>query len=105
MNVKIIEQLEFELSYFEAAVQQLRYKHQVIRLYFFCDFVNLKSLEYFLRIQLSGIIAITNISGKSESPWKMPQWIFPSAKVCPSVNSRFLFSLAFVMKFMSKSDI
>ena len=61
------------------------------------DFVNLKPPKQFLSIWLSSIISLTNNSGESE---------FTSARVClPAVNSSFQFSLAFVMKIMTLSDI
>ena len=45
-------------------------------------------------------------SGESESLMKMPVKIFISASVCtPTVNFTFQFSVIFVMKFRSFSDI
>ena len=56
-------------------------------------------------MRLSGLIIITNRNGKSASPWKMPHWIFASAKVFLSVvNSTYQFFMKSVMNFMTLSD-
>ena len=55
----------------------------------------------FLSMSLSGIIAITNNSSKSESPWKIHLWIFTTVKICPStVNPTTQFFIAHLIKFM-----
>ena len=55
---------------------------------FSCDLLNLYPAVHFLRIWLSGMMAITKSNGESASPWNMPLWIFTSAKLCPpAVNS------------------
>ena len=52
---------------------------------------------HFLRMKLSGIMAITNSNGDCASPWNMPLWIFTSAKVFPpAVNSTFQVSIVFL---------
>ena len=44
-------------------------------------------------------IAKPNSSSKSESPWKIPLWIFTSVRICSSVAySTLLFSVALVIK-------
>ena len=51
---------------------------------------------HFLNIKLSGIIV--NNNRKSESPWKIPLWIFTSAKAFPpNVNSDNQFFMASVI--------
>ena len=41
---------------------------------------------------MSEIIAITNSISKSESPWRMPGWIFTAAEIfLPAVNSFLVF--------------
>ena len=55
---------------------------------------------------LSGIIVITYNNGESVFLWKIPLWIFTSAKVFPpAFNSTFQFFIASVMNFMTLSDI
>ena len=55
---------------------------------------------------MSGIIAIITSNGESASPWKMPCWIFTSAKVfLLTVNSTVQFFMVSMMNFMTLSDI
>ena len=55
---------------------------------------------------MSGIIAITNCSDDNESSLKIALWIFSSARVfSPAVCSTLQFFMAFVVKFMTLSDI
>ena len=54
----------------------------------------------------SGFMAIMNSRGDSASPWKIPLWIFVSAKLLPlAVNSTLQFFMFFSMKFMTSCDI
>ena len=51
-------------------------------------------------------MAIMNSKGDSASPWKMPLWIFVSAKLFPpAVNSTHQVFMVFLMKFMTSCDI
>ena len=51
-------------------------------------------------------MAIMNSRGDSASPWKIPLWIFVSAKLFPpAVNSTLQFFMFFSMKFMISCDI
>ena len=51
-------------------------------------------------------MAIMNCKGDSASPWKIPLWIFASAKLFPpAVNSTLQFFMVFSMKFMTSCDI
>ena len=50
---------------------------------FFCDPLSLYLAVHFLSMWFSGIIAIMNSWGDSASPWKIPLWIFVSAKLFP----------------------
>ena len=52
----------------------------IFSMYIGADFVNLYPLELFLSMQFSGIILIIIITDESSSPWKIPVWIFTSAK-------------------------
>ena len=60
----------------------------------------------FLSTWLSSIIAITNNSGDSKSPWKIRLWIFFSVKLFPpAVNSTVPVLVVFTIKFMTSSDV
>ena len=64
---------------------------------FFCVLVNLLPPVHFLSIWLFGITTITESNDQSASLWKIPPWIFTSAKVLPStLNYTFLFFMTFV---------
>ena len=52
-------------------------------LIFSCDLLSLYPAMHFLRMWLSGIIAITYSDGDSASPWNIPLWIFTTAKLFP----------------------
>ena len=55
---------------------------------------------------LSGVTAISNNDDDSASSWKIPLWIFSTAKVFPpAVNYTFQFFMASVVNFMTLSDI
>ena len=70
-------------------------------LIFTCDLLSLYPGVHFLIIWLSGIMAIMNSKGDSASPWKIPLWIFVSAKLLPpAVNSTLQAVMVFSMKFM-----
>ena len=75
-------------------------------LIFSCDPLSLNPAMHFLSMWLSGIMAIMNSKGDSASPWKIPLWIFVSAKPLPPAAS---FTLqvckVFSMKFMTSCDI
>ena len=46
-------------------------------------------------------MAIMNSQGDSASPWKIPLWIFVSARLFPpAVNSTLQFFMVFSMKFI-----
>ena len=47
-----------------------------------------------------------NSKGDSASPWKIPLWVFASAKLFPpAVNSTLQVYMVFSMKFMTSCDI
>ena len=55
---------------------------------------------------LSGIIATTNSNGKNTSTKKLPPWMFPWGKLFPlAVNSTFQFLMAFILNFLTFSNI
>ena len=55
---------------------------------------------------LSGIMAVMNYKGDRASPWKIPLWIFASAKVLPlAVNSALQVFMVFSIKSITSSDI
>ena len=65
-------------------------------LVFSCDLLSLYSAVHFLRMWLSGIMAITKNNSDSGYPWNMPLWIFTSAKLSPfAVNSTLQVSMVF----------
>ena len=65
-------------------------------LIFSCDLLSLYPAVHFLSMWISGIMAIMNIRGDSASPWKIPLWIFVSAKLFPpDVNSTLQFFMVF----------
>ena len=75
-------------------------------LIFSCDLLRLYPAVHFLSIWLSGIMAIMNSKGDSASPWKIPLWIFVSAKLLPpAVRSTLQVCMVFSMKFMTLCDI
>ena len=51
--------------------------------YFSCDLWSLYQPVHFLSIWFNGIIAIIKSNGDSASSWKIPLWIFTSAKLFP----------------------
>ena len=51
-------------------------------LIFTCDLLSFYPAVHFLKMWLSGIMAITYNNGDGASPWNMPFWIFTSAKLC-----------------------
>ena len=60
---------------------------------------------YFLRVRLSGIIAITNSNRENASPWNITVLIFTTAYVFPPVvGSIFHVFIASGKKFMTSSD-
>ena len=72
-------------------------------LIFSCELLSFYLAMHFLSMWLSGIIAIMKSNGDSASPWKIPLWIFASAKFLPpAVNSTLQ---VFMIKFMTSSDI
>ena len=73
---------------------------------FSCDLLSLYQAVHFLSMWFSGIMAIMNSRGDSASPWKIPPWIFVSAKLFPpAFNSTLQFFMFFSMKFMVSCDI
>ena len=51
-------------------------------------------------------MTIMNSKGDSASPWKIPLWIFVSAKLFPpAINSTLQFFMVFSMKGMVSCDI
>ena len=63
---------------------------------FSCDLLSLYPAVHFLSMWFSGIIAIMNGRGDSASPWKIPLWIFVSAKLFPpAVNSTLQFFMVY----------
>ena len=75
-------------------------------LIFSCDLLSLYPAVHFLSMWLSGNVATMNSKGESASPWKIPLWIFVSAKLSPpAVNSTFQVFMVFSMKFKTSCDI
>ena len=73
---------------------------------FSCDLLSLYPAAHFLRMWLSGIMAITNSKSDNVSPWKIPLWIFVSVKLLPlAVSSTLQVCMVFSMKFMTSCDI
>ena len=61
---------------------------------------------HFLSMWLSGIMAFMNSKGDSVSPWKIPLWIFASAKIlAPVVSSTLQVCMVLSMKFMTSCYI
>ena len=70
------------------------------------NFVNCYRIVHFLSMWLSGIIAITNSNGDSASPWKIPLWIFTTAKLfSPVVNYTLQISIVISINLMTLPDI
>ena len=75
-------------------------------LIFSCNLLSLYPAVHFLSMWLSGIMAIMNSKGDSTSPWKIPLWIFVSAKLLPpAVSSTLQVYMVILMKFMTSCDI
>ena len=75
-------------------------------LIFSCDLLSLYPAVHFLSMWLSGIMAIMNSKGDSVSPWKIPLWVFISAKLLPpAVSSTLQVCMVFSVKFMTSCDI
>ena len=75
-------------------------------LIFSCDLLSWYPAVHFLSMWFSVIMAIVNSMSNSASPWKIPLWIFVSAKLFPpAVNSTLQFTMFFSMKFMISCDI
>ena len=75
-------------------------------LIFSCDLLSLYPLVHFPSKCLSGIIAILNGNWDSTSPWKIPLWIFASAKILPyDVYFILQIFLVFSIRFNTSSDI
>ena len=71
-------------------------------LIFFCDLLSLYPAEHFLRMWLSGIIAITNSYADSASPLNMHLWIFITAKLFPpAINSTLQVCMVFLINSMT----
>ena len=60
---------------------------------------------YFLRIWLSGIIAIANRNGDIASSWNIPLWIFTSMFCSPAIYSTIQVSMVFSIHCMISSSI
>ena len=64
------------------------------------DLLSLYPAVYFLNMWFSGIMAVMNSKRDSASPWKIPLWIFVSAKLLPrAVSSTLQVCMVFSMKF------
>ena len=75
-------------------------------LIFSCDLLSLYPAAHFLRMWLSGLMAITNSNGDCASPWNMRLCIFTSAKLFPpAVNSTLQISMVFLINCMTCSGI
>ena len=75
-------------------------------LIFSCDLLSLYLAVHFPNMWLIGIMAIMNSNGDSASPWKIPLWIFVSAKLLPpAVNYTLLIFMVFSIKYTTSSDI
>ena len=71
-------------------------------LIFSCDLLSLYPAVHFLSKWFSGIMGITYSKGERASPWKIPLWIFASAKLLPpAVNSTLQVFLVFSRKFIT----
>ena len=93
-------------SSFSFFVNNLMSSMYIRWLIFSCDLLSLYPAAHFLGMLLSGIMTIMNSKGDSGSPWKMPLWIFVSAKLLPSAVS-FTLQVFMVcsMNFMTSCDI
>ena len=75
-------------------------------LIFSSDQVSLYPAVYFFSMWLSGIMTIMNSNNDRVSPWKIPLWIFASAKLLPpAVNSTFQVFMILSIKIMTSCDI
>ena len=75
-------------------------------LIFSSDLLNLYPAVHFLSMWLIGIMAIINNKGDNASPWKIPLWIFVSAKLLPpAVNSTLQVFIISSLKFMTSCNI
>ena len=75
-------------------------------LIFSCDLQSLYLAVHFLSVWLSDSMAIMNSKGDRASPWKIPLYIFASAKLHPpAVNSTVQVFMVFSIEFMTSSDI
>ena len=75
-------------------------------LIFSSDLLSLYPLVHFMKMWLSGIIAIINSESDSTSPWNITLWIFASAKLYSSaVNSTLQVFTVFSIMFMTSSNI
>ena len=70
------------------------------------DLLSLYPAVYFLSMWLSGIMPIMNSKGDRASPWKIPLWIFVSAKLLPpAANSTLQVFMVLSINFMTSCDI
>ena len=73
---------------------------------FSCDLLSFYPTMHFLSMWLSGIMAIMNSKDDRASPWKIPLWLFVSAKLLPpAVNSTLQVFMVLSIKFMTSCDI
>ena len=71
-----------------------------------CDLLSLYPAAHFLSMWLSGIMAIMICKSASASPWKIPLWIFASAKLLPpALNSTLQIFMVLSIKFITSCDI
>ena len=92
-------------SSFSFFVNSLMSSMYIRWLIFSCNLLSLYPAVHFLSVWLSGIMTIMNSKGDSASPWKIPLWIFVSAKLLPpAVSCTLQVFMVFTMKFMTSSD-
>ena len=70
------------------------------------DLLSLYPVVHFLRMRSSDIKAIMNSKSDRKSPWKIPLWIFASAKLHPpAVDFTLHVFMFFSIKFLISYDI
>ena len=73
---------------------------------FSCDLLSLYPVVHFLRVRLSGIMALANSKRNIASPWNMPLSIITSVKLClPAVNFTLHVSMVFSINCTISSGI
>ena len=93
-------------QFFSIFANSLMSSMYIRRVIFTCDPLSLYPAVHFLCMWLSGTTSIMNCKCDSESPWKIPLWIFVSAKLLSTTVSYTLqVIMVFSMKFITSCDI